>query len=200
MHLADGVLNLPTIAVTGGAAIGALAYGCYKINEEEIPRISLLTGTFFAVSLISIPIGPSSVHPILCGLIGILLGKRAPIVFFAGLLLQAIIFQHGGLTTLGANVIMLTVPAWISSCIFQRFKAVSIFVRGATAGAVSVGGALMMLIFILSLSSSMFAQGKFSVINLLILAHIPLVIIEAAVTGFAVNLIYRSKPQWLNTK
>ncbi len=72
MHLADGVLSTPVIIATYGASIGALAIAAKGIEEEDIPKISLMSATFFAASLISIPVPPTSVHPLLCGLISCL--------------------------------------------------------------------------------------------------------------------------------
>jgi cobalt/nickel transport system permease protein len=48
-------------------------------------------------------LGGTSIHLGLLGLTGILLGKRAFPVIFATLLFQALLFQHGGLLTLGLN-------------------------------------------------------------------------------------------------
>ena len=96
MHLADGVLSTPVIVATYGISIASMAYVAKGIKDEDIPKISLMAGTFFAVSLISIPVPPTSVHPLLCGLIGIILGKKAPWAFFPALLLQALLFRHGG--------------------------------------------------------------------------------------------------------
>ncbi|WP_244269516.1 energy-coupling factor ABC transporter permease [Natronincola ferrireducens] len=43
-----------------------------------------------AFSLISIPVAPSSIHPLLGGLLGIIVGKRNTIAVFIGLLLQSV--------------------------------------------------------------------------------------------------------------
>ena len=77
MHLADGVLSTPVIIATYGASIVSLVKGAKGIEDEDIPKISLMSATFFAASLISIPVPPTSVHPLLCGLIGIILGKKS---------------------------------------------------------------------------------------------------------------------------
>lgn len=199
MHIADGVLNLPVAAVTSGAAAAVLAYSVKGIKEEEIPKTSLMAGAFFAVSLISIPVGPSTIHPLFAGLLGVILGRRAPLAIFVGLLLQAVLFQHGGLTTLGANTLMLAVPALLSYKIFHSMPQRLVFFRGALVGSLSVVLTVFILIALLVLTDLRFTEGTFSVINILIISHLPLAAIEALVTGSALNLITKAKPEILGT-
>ncbi|MEN1761129.1 MULTISPECIES: CbiM family transporter [Anoxynatronum] len=196
MHLADGVLNAPTIAITYAGTAALVGYGLKQIQEEEIPKISLMTGTFFAVSLISIPVGPSSIHPLIAGLLGVMLGRRAPVALFIGLLLQAILFQHGGLTSLGANTLMLAIPALTARQVYLRLS-LSPLVKGMVAGALATVLTVAILVLLLVTSQPLFARGAASVVNLLIIGHLPLVAIEAVVTGFALQLMARAKPQWL---
>lgn len=194
MHLADGVLTLPVAATTYVATGGLVAYSIKGIKEEEIPRVSLLTGAFFAISLISIPVGPSSIHPMLGGLLGVLLGRRVPLAFLVGLLLQAILFQHGGLTTLGANTLMLALPALLVHQLFYRLGSRPVFLRGALAGGLAIAGTLVILIGLLLFSDQRFGEGFFSVVNLLVLGHLPLVVIEGLLTGSALKLLYGVRP------
>ncbi len=200
MHLADGVLNLPTAVATYGVTVGLLGYSIKKIREEEMPRISLMTGAFFAISLISIPVGPSSIHPFLGGILGVMLGRHAPLAFFVGPLLQAVLFQHGGLTTLGANTVMLAVPALLVYRLFHALEGRDIFLRGALAGGLAVMGTVFILIITLLFSDQRFGEGFFSVVNLLIVGHLPLVVIEALITGFALKLLHTAKPELLEWK
>lgn len=194
MHLADGVLSLPVAAAAYAGAGAVVAYSLKGVQEEEIPMISLMTGAFFAISLISIPVGPSTVHPILGGLLGIILGRRAPLAFFVGLLLQAMLFQHGGLSTLGANTLLLALPALLVYKMFQSVQKRSVFMGGALAGSLAIAGTLVLLILFLLLSDQRFAQGFFSVINLLIVGHLPLIVVEGMITGSAVKFLFNTRP------
>lgn len=200
MHIADGVLSLPVAAATSGAAAATLVYAVKGMKEEEIPRTSLMAGVFFAVSLISIPVGPSTIHPLFSGLLGVMLGRRAPIALFVGLLLQALLFQHGGLTTLGANTLILVVPALLSYKIYHRLANRPVFFRGALVGGLSVAITVFILAVLLILTDMRFAEGTLSVINLLVLGHLPLMGIEALVTGSALRLVDRTKPEILEQK
>ena len=134
MHVADGVLNLSVAITTTAGAIGLLAYSIKGTKEKEIPAISLLASAFFVVSLINIPIGPTSIHPLLGGFLGLVLGRRAPFAIFIGLILQAILFQHGGISTFGANMLLMSIPALSVHWIFLFWKKPSLFWKGYIAG------------------------------------------------------------------
>ena len=200
MHLADGVLSTPVIIATYGASIVALAIAAKGIEEEDIPKISLMSATFFAASLISIPVPPTSVHPLLCGLIGIILGKRAALAFFPALLLQALLFKHGGITSLGANTIMLFIPAYISYLLYNKLPIKKPLIRAGLVGVVSVIMTVIILIILLALTDQRFAQGDFSVVKIAIVGHLPILIGESIITGFAVQFIEKNEPNWIEYK
>lgn len=199
MHLSDGVLSMPAVVATSAVAGGMLINSIKGIKEEEIPKISLLTAAFFTFALISFPVGPSSVHPLIGGLLGIMLGRRSTIAVFIGLLLQAIIFQHGGLTTLGMNTIMVGVPALISYIVFSKLikKKKGIIFSSALVGALSVVLTVVILTGVLFFSSDTYGEGFFSIINILVLGHIPLAIGESILTAVVINFIYKVRPNVL---
>ena len=66
---------------------------------------------FFVASLVHIRIGPTSVHLLLNGLAGVLLGLRAGPSIAVGLTLQAVLIGHGGFSALGVNICVMTIPA-----------------------------------------------------------------------------------------
>ncbi|MCW3489419.1 CbiM family transporter [Dethiobacter alkaliphilus] len=194
MHITDGVVSLPVAGAAAAAAGVSLVYAVKNTKEEEIPRLSLLSGAFFVFSLISVPVGPTSVHPLLAGLLGIMLGVKAPIAIFIGLLLQALLFNHGGLTTLGVNLILVAVPALIAGKLFYVLKRLSVFTRAALVGGIGVMACVLLLVLLLLITDQLFADGRFSVVNILLIGYTPLMIVEAVVTGFAINFLYRSRP------
>lgn len=198
MHLSDGVLSVTSAAASTLAAVGLMVPAIKSIKEEDIPKISLMTAAFFTFSLVSIPIGPSSAHPLLAGLLGITLGKRAPVSIFVALLLQAILFQHGGLTTLGINTLLVSVPALLSYWLLQKLKGrmKSLPLAAGLVGGVATMLCVLMLILILFITNTQYSQGIFSVINVLILSYIPVLVIETVLTGFTVAYIQRVRPSF----
>jgi len=200
MHLADGVLSAPVIVASYGASIAGMVVAAKGIKDEEIPKVSLMAGTFFAVSLISIPVPPTSVHPLLCGLIGIILGKKAPLAFFSALLLQALLFRHGGITSLGANTVMLSIPAYLSHVLYKKIPIQKPVTRGGIIGAISVVMTVIILIFLLALTDARFAAGDFSIVKIAMVGHAPIIIVEGIVTAFAVQFIDKNKKDWLEER
>src|SRR5215470_1715186 len=111
VHISDGVLAAPWWL--GGFLVAGLLglFGAWRIREEEIPQVALLTAAFFVASLIHVRVGPTSVHLLLNGLVGVVLGRRAALAIPLGLFLQAALIGHGGYTTLGVNSCVMTLPA-----------------------------------------------------------------------------------------
>jgi cobalt/nickel transport system permease protein len=123
VHISDGVLTWPWLA--GGFVLAGLltAAAMVKVRDEEIPRIALMTAAFFVASLIHVPIGPTSVHLLLNGLLGVILGRRAPLAVLLGLTLQAVLLGHGGFTAIGVNTCVMALPALGASWLFKVLRA-----------------------------------------------------------------------------
>src|SRR5204863_9158826 len=111
VHISDGVLTWPWLV--GGFALAAplLWAGAWRLRDDEIPRVAILTAAFFISSLIHIRIGPTSIHLLLSGLVGVVLGPRAGLAIGVGLVLQVLLIQHGGYGTLGINTCVMALPA-----------------------------------------------------------------------------------------
>ncbi len=128
MHIPDGILPLP-ITLGGYAASISICWLCIRATNKredpwaDIPKAALLTAAFFVASLIHIPIPPASVHLVLNGLLGALLGVFAFPAILIGLFLQAVMFGQSGLTTLGVNGVILGLPALAAAGVFQASSA-----------------------------------------------------------------------------
>ena len=139
MHIVDGALSNPVVIGGAVAAAGGIAMGLKSLDIDRIPTAGVLSASFFVASLIHVPIGPSSVHLILNGLAGLLLGWAAFPALFVGLLLQAVFFGFGGLTVLGVNTFNIAMPAVLAWMIFGRLIGRGSPVQGAIWG--GLGGA-----------------------------------------------------------
>ncbi|HEX5270177.1 MAG TPA: energy-coupling factor ABC transporter permease, partial [Gemmataceae bacterium] len=119
VHISDGMLQ-PSWEWGGIAVASLLAlYGAWKVRDEEIPRIALLTSAFFVASLIHVPVpGGPRTHLLLNGLLGVILGRRALLAVPVGLALQAALFGHGGFLSLGVNSVVMGLPALLAGALF----------------------------------------------------------------------------------
>ena len=123
VHISDGVLTWPWPA--GGFVLAGLlaAVAMIRVRDEEIPRIALMTAAFFVASLIHVPIGPTSVHLLLNGLLGVVIGRRAPLAVLIGIVLQFALFAHGGFSTIGVNTCTMALPALGAAGLFGLLRA-----------------------------------------------------------------------------
>jgi cobalt/nickel transport system permease protein len=205
VHISDGVLTAPWLA--GGFAMAAVLalIGSIRIRDEEIPRIALLTAAFFVASLLHIRVGPTSVHLLLNGLVGVILGWRAALAIPVGLFLQVALIGHGGFLTLGINACVMDLPALVAGGVFSlvcrrapdldsrrqaRFHlAVGCLVGG---GAVALTALLNALVLLWG-----GAEDWRALVVVVLLAHLPLVAVEGLVVGCTVSFLARVKPEML---
>jgi cobalt/nickel transport system permease protein len=195
MHIVDGALSMPVVAAGTALAVVGLGIGLKRMPTDRIPAAGVLSATFFVASLVHVPIGPSSVHLILNGLAGLVLGWAAFPALFVGLLLQAVFFGFGGITVLGVNTLNIALPAVIVGYLCRP---------GITAGSPAVaaiwgavGGALAIALTTLLVGIALAASGEefIPAAKLVFFAHIPVMAIEAVLTGAAVLLARRVKPE-----
>lgn len=111
MHISDGVLSVPVMAAGWAGCAGLMAVGLKKTGIGEIPRVSMMAAVFFLGSLVHLPLGPTTAHLLLAGLIVLFIGWSAALAVFLALLLQALIFGFGGASTLGPNTFQVVAPA-----------------------------------------------------------------------------------------
>jgi cobalt/nickel transport system permease protein len=197
MHIVDGALA-PEVLIGGGVlAVAGLALGLRKLPIDKIPATGVLSATFFVASLIHVPVGPSSVHLIMSGLAGLILGWTAFPALFVGLLLQAIFFGFGGLTVLGVNTVNIALPSVIAGFLFRGLvsggnpKVAAIW--GGCAGALSIA----LTTFFVAMSLTLSGEAFVSAAKLVFFAHIPVMVVEGVVSAAAVFLITKVKPALL---
>ncbi len=198
MHVGEGVLAPQVVAVSWVVATAAIAAGVRKMNAEAMPRVAVLAAAFFVVSLIRVPLGPAAAHLVLNGVMGVLLGWCVFPALAAALLLQAVFFGFGGVTSLAANVLIMGVAAAAARGLFVVGRSphespTTTAVRGALAGAagIVVGAAL--------LAGALAASGRefFAAVAVLAAAHLPLAGVEAAVAAAVLSFLARVAPELL---
>lgn len=115
MHIPDGFVSVGTAAVTYVGSAGAIAYSVRRtnreLNERQVPLMGVMAAFIFAAQMINFKVaGGTSGHLLGGALAAILLGPWAgTLVITAVLVVQALVFQDGGLVALGANVFNMSV-------------------------------------------------------------------------------------------
>lgn len=111
MHIPDGFLSPPVFASAWAAAIGGLGWALRRtrrtLHERMVPLMGVMAAFIFAAQMINFPIpGGTSGHLLGGVLAGVVLGPWAGTVVLALVLaVQCLVFQDGGLTALGANIV-----------------------------------------------------------------------------------------------
>jgi cobalt/nickel transport system permease protein len=151
MHIPDGILSPAVTAITAVAAAAFVLRSCRQMSQQDaVLQVALpgCAGAFvFAAQMVNFPVGPgASGHLLGAALLTMLLGRRmAMIILTAILILQALVFQDGGVLALGANVLNLAVAGsyaawlpcrWLSG---SRANVVTPFVCGFVSVFVSAG-------------------------------------------------------------
>ncbi len=138
MHIAEGFL--PPLHAAGWTLVAApfVVHGAREVGRvvREQPRARLLLGAAgaftFVLSAIKLPsVTGSSSHPTGTGLGAILF--RPPVMALLStivLLFQALLLAHGGLTTLGANVVAMgVVGPWVGYGAYRLLSGTPLAVR-----------------------------------------------------------------------
>ena len=198
MHIAEGVLSP---AVLGGGAVLALAgtaQGLLRLEYDRLVTVGILSAAFFVASLIHVPVGLASAHLVLNGLVGVLLGWAAFPSILVALLLQALLFQFGGITVLGVNTFTMGFAAVASWYVFRAVCRLCPGMGGVRAGAF-MGGALGVALaaVLTALALAFTDEGFWLAAQLLLLAHLPVMLAEGLVTMFTVSFIMRVRPELL---
>ena len=201
MHIADGVLSGPVIAATGALAAAGVVAGLRRMECERVPRVGVLSAAFFVASLIHVPIGPSSAHLLLAGLMGFLLGWAAFPALAVALLLQAILFGFGGLTSLGANVVNMGVPAVACYYLFAR-RVRPAMASGRVFGLAFAAGVVSVFLSCVLLGITLFATGRefAAVVWAVLIGHVPVMLVEGFATGSTVAFLHKVRPELLESR
>jgi cobalt/nickel transport system permease protein len=198
VHISEGVLSPGVLIAGAGLTVAGVAIGLRHLKPKEIPTTGILSAAFFVASLIHVPVGPASVHLVLNGLLGLILGWKSFPAILIGLLLQALLFQFGGLTTLGINTLNMALPAvvcyYLTGWILKRSHSPLVLTLTAfICGAFAVFLSGIMVGFSLFLTGEAFLPAA----KLIVAAHIPVMIIEGILAAACIFFIRKVKPELL---
>ncbi|BAK74304.1 MAG: cobalt transporter CbiM [Arcobacter sp.] len=195
MHISDGIISIEVSSITAIAAVAFCAYSFKKLTNEKIALVAAMSALFFVTSFIHIPFGPTQIHLMLIGFIGIFLGSLAFISISIALILQALLLGFGGLTSLGANIIIMAMPAYLVYLIFKLdfLKKLNEKIRFFLVGFIGVFFSTITLFLVLVFSKDEYLAVGYSIIAV----NIPTMILEGIVTLFLLLYIKKAMPSLL---
>ena len=197
MHISEGVLSGPVLVSGIAIAAAGTAIGLKKLDYDRLPQAGVLSAAFFVASLVHVPIGPASVHLILNGIVGIILGWAAFPAILVALILQAAFFQFGGITTLGINTLIMALPA---VCCYLLFARIINKNNAWVTPAAFISGALSVFLgaVIAGLALTFTEKGFMTAATTVVIAHLPVMAIEGIITVFCVTFLKKVQPELLH--
>jgi cobalt/nickel transport system permease protein len=192
MHIADGILATEIVLAADAVSIGALYIFSKKINTDSIPRMGMMAAALFVASLIHFPLAGTSMHLGLFGLAGILLGWLSFPAVFLALLFQSLLFQHGGLLSIGINALNMGAGA-LAAYSFWSLKKLPLWLRAFTAGFAGIFVAALLMA--LEFQMSGYGRGFFYILA----GYGVVAAIEGGLTVFIVGFLSKVKPTIFNT-
>lgn len=208
LHIPDGFLNLPTslIAWIATAALMSLALKRVQADYQEraVPLMGVCAAFIFAAQMINFPIpGGTSGHLLGGTLAGVLLGPWAgTLVMSIVFVVQAVFFQDGGLTVLGANIFNMGAIGTFGG--YYLYKAIRFAIgrqswRGMAVG-VAVAAWCSVVFAGIAAALQIAASGTIPlgiVLGAMVSWHLLIGIGEALITLIAVNFIWKVRPDLL---
>lgn len=195
MHISEGVLSAPILSTGAAIAICGLAIGLKKLDNSRIVLCGMLAAAFFVASLVHVPVGITNAHLVLTGLLGVFLGWSAFPAIFIALLLQALLFQYGGLIVLCVNTATMGSSAVLSWYVFRCIYAVLPTNAGLRIAAFCGGFSGTFFSAFFTACALAFTSEGFKVAAIALAgAHIPIMIIEGLITMFIAGFMERVKP------
>lgn len=199
MHISEGVLSVPILA--GGAVLATVgtAIGLRRMDYDRLMTVAILAAAFFVGSLVHVPVGLSSAHLILNGLIGAALGWASFPAILVGLFLQAVLFQYGGITALGVNTFNMAAPAVVCFYLFRPLLCGSGKARIAGAFCCGAGGVLLASL-LTAASLALTDEGFLRSAQVLVLAHVPVMLAEGLLTIPLVAYLTKVQPEFFSAR
>ncbi len=204
-HVPDGFLSAPVMAGAAAASVAALACAVRRtrrhLEEREAPVLGAATAFVFAAQMLNFPLGAGTSAHLLGGvLVGVILGPWAGmLVMFAVLLVQALLFQDGGIGALGANTLNMAVLGVGGGVLVYRWLLALLGVgarRRVGAAAVAAFGSTLLVGVAVAVELAF--SGTVPIVPALVAVgggHVLMGVGEGVITGAILRMVLRSRPE-----
>ena len=212
MHISEGILPLPWAGLWFALSVPFLWWGLRVLRKrgKEEPHLKAMIGlvgaAVFVISCMPIPVPTAGTcsHPCGTGVAAILIGPALTVlVASVALTLQALFLAHGGLTTLGANIMSMGVAgAFVGYGVFVVCKRVGLplMVAAFMAGVLSDWATYAVTSF--TLASALHGDSSlwsvfWTVAVAFVPTQLPLGILEGFMAAGAYRFVYTRRPEYL---
>ena len=210
MHITEGILPASWAGLWFLVALPPLAWGLRTINRRRaadpayLPLVALAGSAVFVISCmpVPVPVVGSCSHPCGTGLAALVIGPGPTVVVASiALVFQALFLAHGGLTTLGANIVSMgIVGAYAAFATFHLLLRLRVkpLAAAMAAGLISDWATYATTSF--ELASGLPHEGSLGPMFLAIAAafvptQVPLGIAEGILTGVAYRFMLDRRPE-----
>jgi cobalt/nickel transport system permease protein len=212
MHIAEGILPFGWALLWGCVAAPFLAWGLRELRVRSASEplykqmVALVGAAVFVISClpIPVPIAGSTAHPCGTGLAAILIGPAITVVVASvALVLQALFLAHGGLTSLGANIVSMgVVGAYVGYLAFRLARYAGVPWWGAAFLAGLLSDWATYAITALELAAALHGARSTSTVFLGVIAafvptQIPLGLVEGVISAGAYRMVRTRRPELL---
>lgn len=207
MHIPDGFLSAPVWAPLWAVAAAGIA-GCVRavqrsFSDRAVPLMGMMAAFIFAAQMLNFPVaGGTSGHLLGGVLAAVLLGPWAgALVIAIVLVVQCLLFQDGGLTALGANIVNMSFFG--SALGYWIYSAVKEATGGKTIAAVAVASWCSVMFASTACSFELAFSGTVSlrtVLPAMAAVHALIGVGEAVITCLVVSCIMKVRPDLVPSK
>jgi cobalt/nickel transport system permease protein len=203
VHLPDGFLSAGVAAATwagaGASLAGSLAAERREARAVPAGVLGSLAAFVFAAQMVNVPVAPgTSGHIVGATLVALLVGPwRALLVMAVVLAIQALLFQDGGITSFGANLLDMGVVgslvgfavAWVVSGAGRSLRGIA---AGGVLGAFAATLAASALTTVWLSLSGLYPLRI--LLPIMLTTHVAIGLLEAALTGGILVTILKWRP------
>lgn len=212
MHISEGILPLNWALLWFGVAAPFVFYGLLglkKLSSVDLsfkPLVGLMAAIVFIISCMPVPVPTAGTcsHPCGTGMSAILLGPCVSVVVAAAaLLIQALFLCHGGLSTLGANIVSMGIMGSFAGYLtfrLLRSMGINLAISGFMAGLLADWATYLATSVVLASGingDSTFVPIFWKILVAFVPTQLLLGILEGAMTAGIVVLLYKKRPDLL---
>jgi len=207
MHIPDGFLSVEVWAPLWAVAILILAFAVWRTNkklvDKHVPLLGVLAAFIFAAQMLNFPVaGGTSGHLLGGVLIAVFVGPLAGSIVMSSIFgVQAVFFQDGGITTMGANIINMGLIGTIMG--YFIYLGIRRAVKGERGIIIGAGVAAWIAVAFASAATSfeLAASGTSPlaiVLPAMMGVHAIIGVIEAAITIAVISFVLKTRADLLD--